>query len=85
MSVTPQEEVRTVRMSVTPHEVQTRLDAHEDICTVRYEGIEKQILAVNARLKRIESMYLKIGGAAILTLIGGYAYLVDTIKELLGG
>jgi uncharacterized membrane protein (Fun14 family) len=51
---------------------------------VRYEGIEKQMTGVNARLKRIESMYLKIGGGIIVTLIAGYAYLIDTIKQLLG-
>jgi hypothetical protein len=71
-------------MSVTPQDVQTRLNAHEDICAVRYEGIEKQMVGVNARLKRIESMYLKIGGGIIVTLIAGYAYLIDTIKQLLG-
>jgi|APGre2960657373_1045057.scaffolds.fasta_scaffold311151_2 hypothetical protein len=70
---------------MTPQEVQTRLNAHEDICAVRYEGIEKQMTGVNARLKRIESMYLKIGGGLIVTLIAGYAYLIDTIKQLLGG
>jgi hypothetical protein len=72
-------------MSVTPQEVQTRLNAHEDICAVRYEGIEKQMVGVNARLKRIESMYVKIGGSVMLVLVGGYAYLIDTIKQLLGG
>jgi len=72
-------------MSVTPQEVQTRLNAHEDICAVRYEGIEKQMVGVNARLKRIESMYVKIGGSVMLILVGGYAYLIDTIKQLLGG
>ena len=72
-------------MSVTPQEVQTRLNAHEDLCAVRYEGIEKQMVGVNARLKRIESMYVKIGGSVMLVLVGGYAYLIDTIKQLLGG
>lgn len=72
-------------MSVTPQEVQTRLSAHEDVCAVRYEGIEKQFQGINARLKRIESLYLQVGGAVILLLIGGYAYLIDTIKQLLGG
>lgn len=72
-------------MSVTPQEVQTRLHAHEDVCAVRYEGIEKQFQGINARLKRIESLYLQVGGAVILLLIGGYAYLIDTIKQLLGG
>ncbi len=71
-------------MSVTPQDVQTRLSAHEDICAVRYEGIEKQMLGVHARLKRMESMYMKIGGSVMLVLIGGYAYLIDTIKQLLG-
>lgn len=72
-------------MSVTPQEVQTNLNAHEDICAVRYEGIEKQMLGVNARLKRIESLYLQVGSAVIVLLISGYAYLIDTIKQLLGG
>jgi hypothetical protein len=72
-------------MSVTPQDVQTRLSAHEDICAVRYQGIETQMTGVNARLKRIESLYLQVGGAVILLLIGGYAYLIDTIKQLLGG
>jgi hypothetical protein len=71
--------------AVTPQEVQTRLSAHEDVCAVRYEGIEKQFQGINARLKRIESLYLQVGGAVILLLIGGYAYLIDTIKQLLGG
>ena len=72
-------------MSVTPQEVQAHLNAHEDICAVRYEGIKDQMTGVNARLKRIESLYLQVGGAVILLLIGGYAYLIDTIKQLLGG
>lgn len=72
-------------MSVTPQEVQTNLNAHEDICAVRYEGIEKQMLGVNARLKRIETLYLQVGSAVIVLLISGYAYLIDTIKQLLGG
>lgn len=70
---------------MTPQEVQTRLHAHEDVCAVRYEGIEKQFQGINARLKRIESMYVKIGGSVMLILVGGYAYLIDTIKQLLGG
>jgi len=72
-------------MSITPQEVQTHLNAHEDICAVRYEGIKDQMAGVNARLKRIESLYLKVGGTIILLLMGGYAYLIDTIKQLLGG
>ena len=70
---------------VTPQEVQAHLSAHEDVCAVRYEGIKDQMTGVNARLKRIESLYLQVGGAVILLLIGGYAYLIDTIKTLLGG
>lgn len=72
-------------MAVTSQEVQIQLNAHEDICAVRYEGIEKQMTGVNARLKRIESLYLQVAGTAIILLIGGYVYLIDTIKQLLGG
>ncbi len=68
----------------TAGEVQTKLNAHEDICAIRYAGIERQFAETNARLKRIESIYIKIGGTVILMMMGGYAYLIDTIKQLLG-
>jgi hypothetical protein len=37
--------------------------SHIDVCTVRYE-------AIHARLKRLEQLVLKVGGAIIVILLG---------------
>ena len=47
----------------TANEVEARLMTHEEVCAVRYEGI-------NARLKRIEHILIGAAGAIILLLIG---------------
>ena len=46
----------------TVTEVEAKIDAHVDVCAVRYEGIEREMRGVNARLKRIEA--IMIGGAS---------------------
>jgi hypothetical protein len=45
------------------NEVEARLMTHEEVCAVRYEGI-------NARLKRLEQILIGSAGAIILLLIG---------------
>ena len=40
----------------TIQQVEAKIDSHVDICAVRYEGIETQMRAVHARLKRIEQI-----------------------------
>jgi len=40
-----------------------KLMTHEEICTIRYEQI-------NARLKRIEGILLKVAGVMILSMAG---------------
>lgn len=47
----------------TVQELEVTVTSHIDVCTVRYE-------AINARLKRLEQLVLKVGGAIIIVLIG---------------
>jgi hypothetical protein len=44
-------------------EVEAKLMSHEQVCAVRYEGI-------NARLKRLEQILIGSAGAIILMLAG---------------
>jgi hypothetical protein len=44
------------------NDVEARLMTHEEVCAVRYEGI-------NARLKRLEQILIGSAGAIILMLI----------------
>jgi hypothetical protein len=50
-------------------EVDLKIDSHVDICAVRYEGIEREMRGVNARLKRLEGMLIGGAGAIILLLV----------------
>ena len=50
-------------------EVESKIDSHIDICAVRYEGIEKEMRGVNARLKRLEGILIGGAGAIIGLLI----------------
>ena len=52
----------------TVNEVEAKIDAHVDICAVRYEGIEREMRGMNARLKRIEAIFIGSAGAIILLL-----------------
>jgi hypothetical protein len=64
----------------TVNDVEAKIDGHIDICALRYEGIgrelknlddrlEREMRAVNARLKRLEQVGLSVAGAIILLLI----------------
>lgn len=61
----------------TVQELEVTVTSHIDVCTVRYE-------AIHARLKRLEGLLLKIGGAIILVLLGALGsmamLLLDAIK-----
>ena len=50
-------------------EVDLKINSHVDICAVRYEGIEREMRGVNARLKRLEGMLIGGAGSIILLLI----------------
>lgn len=49
-------------------EVEAKIDAHVDLCALRYEGIEREMRGANARLKRLEAILISAGGAIILLL-----------------
>lgn len=54
----------------TVQQVKNDIDTHIDICAVRYESVGKEMRAVNARLKRLETILVGSAGASILLLIG---------------
>ena len=56
-------------MMVTLSEVDHKIDAHVDICAIRYEGIEKETRGIHARIKRLEQILLTGGGAIIMMLL----------------
>ena len=49
-------------------DVDAKIDAHVDVCAIRYEGIEREMRGMNARLKRIEAIFIGSAGAIILLL-----------------
>jgi len=52
----------------TAAEVEAKVDAHIDVCAVRYQGLDDQLRAVNARLKRIEYIFITTVGAVMLLM-----------------
>lgn len=56
-------------MMVTLSEVDHKIDAHVDICVVRYEGIEKEMRGVHARIKRLEQILVTGCGSIIILLL----------------
>jgi hypothetical protein len=47
----------------TLQELEVTVTSHVDVCAVRYE-------AIHARLKRLESLVIKVGGTIIVILLG---------------
>jgi len=50
-------------------EVDAKIEAHIDVCAVRYEGIEREMRSANARLKRLEQVGISAAGAIIILLV----------------
>lgn len=53
----------------TLHQVNAKIDAHVDVCAVRYEGIERETRGIHARIKRLEQIVISGSGAIILLLL----------------
>jgi hypothetical protein len=70
-------------MAVTVIAVKKQIDAHEDLCSLRYEGIETQMRAVNARLKRLEQIMIACAGAVIVSMAGFCITLMMTLLNFL--
>ncbi len=60
----------------TVQELEVQVTSHIDVCAVRYE-------AINARLKRLESLVLKVGGAIIIVLLGALGSMALMLLEAL--
>ncbi len=60
----------------TVQELEVTVTSHIDVCAVRYE-------AINARLKRLEQLVLKVGGAIIIVLIGALGSMAMLLLEAL--
>jgi hypothetical protein len=56
-------------MMVTLSEVDHKINAHVDVCAIRYEGIEKETRGIHARIKRLEQILITGGGAIIMLLL----------------
>ena len=54
---------------VTLSEVDHKIDAHVDVCAIRYEGIERETRGIHARIKRLEQILITGGGAIIMLLL----------------
>jgi hypothetical protein len=63
-------------MMTTVQELEVTVTSHIDVCAVRYE-------AINARLKRLEQLVLKVGGAIIIVLIGALGSMGMLLLEAL--
>jgi len=59
----------TLYNMATINDVDNKIDAHIDVCAIRYEGIEREMRGVNARLKRLEGILIGGAGSIILLLL----------------
>ena len=57
------------RKVTTVNEVDMKIEGHIDKCELRYQSIQMEMRACNARLKRIEEIGIAATGAIILLLI----------------
>ena len=60
----------------TLQELEVTVISHVDVCAVRYE-------AIHARLKRLEQLMLKVGGAIIVILLGALGSMGLLVLEAL--
>ena len=61
-------------MMTTVQELEVTVTSHIDVCAVRYE-------AIHARLKRLEQLVLKVGGAIIFILLGALGSMAIMVVE----
>lgn len=57
-----------------------RLETHEQVCALRYQNIELQFKASNARLKRIEQLMITAAGGVIV----GFGSIIMMLIQLKG-
>ncbi len=52
-------------MTTTVQDLEVTVTSHIDVCAVRYE-------AIHARLKRLENLLMRVGGAIIVILLTAF-------------
>jgi hypothetical protein len=61
----------------TVQDLEVTVTSHIDVCAVRYE-------AIHARLKRLENLLMRVGGAIILILLTAFGTVtmmfLETVK-----
>jgi hypothetical protein len=65
----------------TVNEVDMKIDGHIDKCELRYQAIQVEMRACNARLKRIEETGLMVAGGAFTTGVAIIMLLIQIIAK----
>ena len=64
-------------MTTTVQDLEVTVTSHIDVCAVRYE-------AIHARLKRLENLLMRLGGAIIVILLTAFGSVtmmfLETVK-----
>ena len=64
-------------MTTTVPDLEVTVTSHIDVCAVRYD-------AIHARLKRLENLLMRVGGAIILILLTAFGSVtmmfLETVK-----
>ena len=64
-------------MTTTVQDLEVTVTSHIDVCAVRYD-------AIHARLKRLENLLMRVGGAIILILLTAFGSVtmmfLETVK-----
>lgn len=58
------------RASGAAFEARRRIMAHEEVCTERYDNIQRQLQRGEKRMDRIEGILIGTAGATVLQLLG---------------
>ena len=61
-------------MTTTVQDLEVTVTSHIDVCAVRYE-------AIHARLKRLENLLMRVGGAIIVILLTAFGTVTMMFLE----
>lgn len=78
----PQQEQLDMRAIELAKEALTKIDTHEQICSLRYTGIEKANNALFSELRKINSRWLYVGGSIMLIMLTIIGVLLSKVLGL---
>ena len=61
-------------MTTTVQDLEVTVTSHIDVCAVRYD-------AIHARLKRLENLLMRVGGAIIVILLTAFGSVTKKFLE----